>query len=119
MSTSNVRSLNLAIVGAPKVGKSTFIEIALDRPKPVTGPISIGKVSLEKILYRLQLVELSIDGVHFRGRRRLAWPAKLGQTHIPHIDGVVCLYDVTEEESIADIPEFLGKFHSYLTHPTG
>lgn len=96
-------------MGAPRVGKSTLIELALDRSKPVNSPLSVGKVLLEGSVYRLQLLEQSIEDVDFSGGRRLVWPTKLGHTPVPSIDGVVCLYDVTQEESIEDVPEFLGK----------
>ena len=108
IANSNVISLAVAVVGSDQTGKSTFIQLALGRSQPPSGPVSVGKMSLEGVVYRLHLVELLTDDIHFTGGLRLKLPVKIGDVNLPTIDGIICLYDVSQEESIADVPELLS-----------
>ena len=40
---------------------------------------------------------------------RVTWPKHLNSLPFPKVDGVFCLYDVTNKESVATVPQALGK----------
>ena len=90
------------------MGKTTFTNNALEQQKSTGTPLSSSKVSLGGSLYRIQLVELTFDDADFSSPR-VIWPKYLNNSPFPSIDGAFCLYDVTEEESIAQIPQALSK----------
>ena len=92
--------LDIVIVGAPRVGKSTFIDLALalgraPRARPPT--IAVRPVSFDGARYTLRL--------HECGTLTPNWLA--GR---PPIDGALVLYDVTNHLSIAAVPETLSKW---------
>ena len=60
--------------------------------------------------YRIQFIELSLDDVDFSSERRILWPSYVKGSPLPEIDGVFCLYDVSDKESVADIPTALSKY---------
>ena len=103
-----MNELTIAVVGSAETGKSTFIRLALERSKPLTTPVAVGKVTLGGQLHRLHLVEFNFDEVDFGGGQRLAFPTTARGIPISSVDGVVCLWDLTQEDSIGDVPEFLN-----------
>lgn len=113
----DIQQINLAVLGAKGVGKSTFIQHALDLRKATNGPVSSSKVALSGVTYRFQLLELEIDDVD-HSARYIKWPKYINGQLVPPIDGVFCLYDVTDQESIAEVPELLRKspFPFWLHH---
>jgi GTPase SAR1 family protein len=109
---SEIQEIYLAVIGAKGVGKSTFIQHALDLRKPTNGPVSSSKVALSGVTYRFQLLELDLDDIDYSARQ-IKWPKYINSQLVPAIDGVLCLYDITDQETIAEIPEVLRKspFH--------
>lgn len=105
-----MQEITLAVLGAAKTGKSTFVQCALDLKKPAVSAASIKKVSLEGATSVLRLVELSIDEVGMTINHEIDWPERLGDQAISRIDGALLLYDVTNQDSIAQVPSVLGKF---------
>ncbi|MCJ1433150.1 hypothetical protein MMC27_002509 [Xylographa pallens] len=101
--------LNFAVVGSEGSGKSTFIRCALDLKKPATSSVSSKKMSLEGDVFLIKLVEIPINTLEVVADR-ICWPEVLGQEVVPRIDGVLALYDVTERQSIRNIPKLLGEF---------
>ncbi|MCJ1418974.1 hypothetical protein MMC32_005325 [Xylographa parallela] len=106
ISTMAMPELNFAVVGCEGSGKSTFIRCALDLKKPATSPVSSKKMSLEGDVFLIKLVEIPINTVEVVAER-ICWPEFLGQEVVPRIDGVLALYDVTERQSIRNIPKLL------------
>lgn len=104
----DIQQINLAVLGAQGVGKSTFIQHALDIRKPTNGPVSSSKVALSGVTYRFQLLELDLNDIDHTARQ-IKWPKYINSQLVPPIDGVLCLYDITDQESIAEIPELLRK----------
>jgi ABC-type cobalamin/Fe3+-siderophores transport system ATPase subunit len=107
-----IQEIYLAVIGSKGVGKSTFIQHALDLRKPTNGPVSSSKVALSGVTYRFQLLELDLDDIDYSSRQ-IKWPKYINSQLVPPIDGVLCLYDITNQESIAKIPEVLREspFH--------
>lgn len=106
--------VNVAVLGAVGVGKSTFVQCALDLKQPASSPVSSKKVSLEGVLIRVKLLEVQLSGVKISDNQRIEWPQRLGEQNTPRIDGALVLYDVTEQRSIARIPEILGESHDLI-----
>ena len=106
--SDDIQQINLAVLGAQGVGKSTFIQHALDIRKPTNGPVSSSKVALSGVTYRVQLLELDLNDIDYTARQ-IKWPKYINSQLVPPIDGVLCLYDITDQESIAEIPELLRK----------
>jgi GTPase SAR1 family protein len=98
-------AINLLVLGSPSSGKSTFIRNALGRER--------SRMSTEVVVkdkyYRIRLIEASFDDVDFSSESTIEWPAEVNGAPLPDVDGVFCLYDVADKESVADIPAALSK----------
>jgi len=103
-----VSTLTFSVIGTRRVGKTTFIRTAIDLESPSSTPFSSNKVTLNGSVYRIQFVELALDDVDFSGHR-VTWPTYLNGSPVPPIDGCFCLYDVTSQISVADVPSTLSK----------
>jgi hypothetical protein len=55
------------------------------------------------------LLEISIDDVEIDDDDTVSWPDSVADRMMPHIDGVLTLYDVADRTSVEDVPETLGK----------
>lgn len=106
--SDEIQQIYIAVLGAKGVGKSTFIQHALDLRKPTNGPVSSSKVALAGVTYRFQLLELDLEDIDYSARQ-IKWPKYINSESVPPVDGVLCLYDITDQESIAEIPELLRK----------
>ena len=103
-----VNEVIIAVLGADAVGKSTFVQHALDLKKAVTAPISSKKVSLEGSISVVRLVEVDIGEVGIEDES-LAWPESVGHNPFPAIDGVLVMYNVLDPSSIAPLPPLLSE----------
>lgn len=100
--------INLVVLGNRSVGKTTFVRNALDLRNPSTAPISASKVSLGGVLYRVQLLELPLADAECTDGVSIAWPKYVNGVTFPRIDGAFCLYDVTDKQSLAGVPQILS-----------
>ena len=107
--TADVHEVILAVVGAPAVGKSTFVRCALDLKNAPTSPISSKKVCLEGKISVVKLLELGFEDLGIAADQSVRWPTKVGDYNTPIIDGVLALYDVKDQGSIACIPALLSE----------
>ena len=105
-----MQEVTLAVLGAAKAGKSTFVQCALDLKKPAISPTSTKKVSLEGVTSILRLVELPISEMVVTENQKIGWPEKVGDQAMPDIDGALLLYDVTNQDSMNQIPDILSEF---------
>lgn len=105
----DVQEVTLAVLGAPAVGKSTFVRCALDLKKASTSAISSKKVSLEGQISIVKLLELSFEDLEITADQNVRWPTKVGDYNTPIIDGVFALYDVMDQGSIVRIPTLLSE----------
>lgn len=99
--------LTFAVVGNTRVGKSTFIRNALDTRRPLTSQVATSKVLLGGSLYRLQLVEVPMGSVTL-SRNAILWSAIPELADYPDVEGILCLYDVSDKDSLDRIPQFLS-----------
>lgn len=92
------------MLGAPKCGKSAFIKTAIDQD----GPRTSTQVTVKEQSYHIHFIELSLDDADFSSERRIEWPPYVNGAPFPDIDGVFCLYSVSDKESVADVPTALS-----------
>lgn len=100
-------SINLLVLGSRRCGKTSFIRNALGRDR---SPSST-QVAIKDRIYKIQLIELLFDDVDFSSERRIEWPVHVDGVPFPDIDGVFCLYDVSDKESVADVPPALSRYN--------
>jgi GTPase SAR1 family protein len=103
----------LLVLGTRNAGKTTFIRSVTGKDRTRTWT----QVAIKEKHYRIQLVELLLEDVDFSSERRIEWPPYVNGVPLPEVDGVFCLYDVADKESVADVPAALSKSHhlKYLT----
>ncbi|KAK5940762.1 hypothetical protein PMZ80_007179 [Knufia obscura] len=99
--------LTFAVVGNTSVGKSVFIRNALDLRRPSASSIASSKVSLGGVLYRLQLIETPRESVSFV-HGKILWPSNPDSGATTNVDGVLCLYDVSDRASLEGLPQILA-----------
>lgn len=101
------------VLGSKGVGKGHFVRNVLDLRKPTGSPISSSKVSSAGIIYRIHLIELEIEDADLTGHR-VAWPKYLNGVVLPPINGAFVLYDVADQNSVANVPQMLC---TYIPQP--
>ncbi len=101
--------VSLAVLGAAGVGKSTFVQCALDLKQSANSPVSAKKMSLNGVVYLVRLLEVQLDAIDITADQHVRWPKTVGDQSIRRIDGALTLYDVMNEESIAHVPELISK----------
>ncbi|KAF3482900.1 uncharacterized protein GIQ15_02224 [Arthroderma uncinatum] len=99
--------VNLAVVGAQGVGKSTFVKCALDLKQTPLVRSSIKKMSMDGAIYVVRLLEIAIHKITLDDRGRIVWPKFLGEQALPPIDGVLCLFDSTDLRTVSQYPQVL------------
>ncbi|KAK2865263.1 hypothetical protein FQN49_003746, partial [Arthroderma sp. PD_2] len=99
--------VNLAVVGAQGVGKSTFVKCALDLKQTPLVRSSIKKMSMDGAIYVVRLLEIAIQKITLDDCGRIVWPKFLGEQALPPIDGVLCLFDSTDLRTVSQYPQVL------------
>jgi len=98
--------VNIALLGARGVGKSTFIQNSFDLRQLPSEVITSKKMSLDGVVYLVRLVEMRFHEVVL-DEAKIKWPKYLQDLEVPSIDGVLALCDVTDLESLTDTKELL------------
>lgn len=62
---------------------------------------------VENVPYAVTLFELDLEYFDVNPERQIQWPKQIGGTMMPPIDGVLLLYDVTNRDSIIELPQTL------------
>lgn len=101
------------MVGNAGVGKSTFVQNALGLPFPLPSEAAERMIPLEGGTYLVRLLELSIDDVDLDEDGTFTWPDTIGDKSMPRVDGAITLWDVTDKDSLEDIPEMLSKSRDF------
>lgn len=105
-----MQDINIAILGARGTGKSLFIRRTLSIPSPVTTAICTRKMSIDGGYYIVRFLEMSFNDVVIGERDNIKWPETIDDLATPRIDGAITIYDVTNQESLAPIPEMLSGY---------
>ncbi|RKF78144.1 putative ras guanyl-nucleotide exchange factor [Golovinomyces cichoracearum] len=101
--------INIAVIGAAGVGKSTLIQGALGLNAPQDFLVSTLEISMEEIIYTVSLFEMDLQNIDIDSQRKLNWSTSLNGQDFSRIDGVLLLYDVTNRESISRFPATLSE----------
>ena len=109
-----IPQVTLAVLGAQGVGKSTFVQNSFDLRSPAASAFTVKKMSLDDVVYLVRLVEISLDDIVLTECDPIKWPKSLKGVEVPPVDGVLALYDVTNQQSITGIPDLLRWFPSPL-----
>jgi hypothetical protein len=109
MSKTSIPQVNLAVLGARGVGKSTFIKCALDLKQFPTSRSLTKKMSLDGVIYLVRLVEIALNWIAIDDSGRLVWPRYFGEQDMPGIDGVLALFDSTDPSSVTQFPRVFSK----------
>jgi hypothetical protein len=104
-----MEEINIAVLGASAVGKSTFIQRAFNLRIIPTSHFTVRKMSIDGNVYLVRLIELAYDDLNFDDHKRICWPDTIDGTPVPIIDGAFTLYDVMNKESLVQVPETLSK----------
>ena len=91
------------------MGKSTFIRRALDLRDNAPRQKFSKKMSLDGVVYVIRLLEVSLDEIKIHVPGGITWPRAVDGQNLPQIDGVMVLYDVTQEQSVLEVPDVLCK----------
>lgn len=98
-------TINVAIIGADGVGKSAFIQRALRLPRTPGASLTSLRQDVDGIPHDVTLVELDLEVIDVDSSQPIQWPKQVDGHMVPRMDGALILYDVTNKESIRDLPQ--------------
>lgn len=104
--------INIAVVGASSVGKSTFVQRALELPALPLLQATERKVLVGDSVYLVRLFEVPLDEVDVDDdddHDTITWPDTIEGKMMPHVDGAVALYDIQDKSSVEELPETLSE----------
>jgi len=103
--------INIAIIGANGVGKSSFVQRVLRSPLPPNHNITPFRLDLDGVGRIITLVELDLEGFEVDPGQPIQWPKQIGGSMLPRMDGALILYDVTNKESVRDLNSTLCRYY--------
>jgi hypothetical protein len=66
---------------------------------------------VDGVVRHVTLVELDLEGFEVDSSQPISWPKQIGGQLVPRMDGALILYDVTNKETVRDLPPTLGEYH--------
>ncbi|KAF2172529.1 hypothetical protein M409DRAFT_63188 [Zasmidium cellare ATCC 36951] len=99
--------INIAVIGAEGVGKSTFLQNALELPSLPPSQVAERKIPIDGSLYLVRLLELPIEDLDIDDDETINWPDTIEDKMMPRVDGALALYDVKDKASVDELPEML------------
>lgn len=109
--------INIAVIGAEGVGKSTFLRNALELPTLPPSQAAERKIPIDGSLYLVRLLELPIEDVYIDDDETINWPDTIEDKMMPRVDGALALYDVKDKASVDELPEMLSESPSPIHIP--
>ena len=110
-----LQEINIEVVGAEGVGKSTFVQKAFDLDPCHSSLAAERTIPIDGSAYLVRLLEIPIDDVYVDDDDTVGWPYTIEDKMMPRIDGAIAMYDVQDKGSFDDVPEVLSEFHRVLT----
>ena len=104
----DILEVSFAVLGAVGAGKSSFVQRALDLKRPATLQ-SWKKMSFEGDIFLVNLVEVQIKDIGITSHEQIQWPPYMMTKGIHSVDGILVIYDVTDETSILRLPETISE----------
>ncbi|KAH6850880.1 ras guanine nucleotide exchange factor domain-containing protein [Chaetomium sp. MPI-CAGE-AT-0009] len=105
---SDMEPINIAVIGAVGVGKSTFIQHLRRAPRPSASNITAVRHELDGSSYLVTLVELDLEGIELDPNQPVHWPKQIGGHSVPRMDGALILYDAVNEGSMREVPPIMA-----------
>lgn len=102
-----MENINIAVIGAIGVGKSSFVQRILRSPRPPNHNVTAFRQEIDGALHIVTLVELDLEVFEVNPNQPIQWPKQVGGHMEPRMDGALMLYDVTNRESIRDLKSTL------------
>lgn len=102
--------INIGVIGDNGVGKTRFIDRAFDLRSRAAGRTATRKMSIDGTVYTVRLLEIPFEELDIEHDDRICWPEKIDDSPAPRIDGALMLYDVMNQESLAQVPGMLSQF---------
>lgn len=102
-----LNDVSIAVIGCAGVGKSTFMQRALDLKSFPRSRITSKKVSLEGSISVVRLIELDVTELSVIDNA-LRWPKIVGGYSVLRIDGLLLLYDILDHGTFDALPPILG-----------
>jgi len=102
--------INIAIIGADGVGKSSFVQGALRLPRPPSLNVTVLRQDIDGIPYLVTLVELDLELFDVDPDLPIQWPKQINGHMVPRMDAAAILYDVMNKETIRDTSPTVGEF---------
>jgi GTPase SAR1 family protein len=106
--TPTMLDINIVVIGAPATGKSCFIRKALGLPENTPPTLCHRKWTIEGTPYVVRFFELRFDDIHVSERGSIEWPKTIQDMVVARVDGAITMYDVTNQDSLAKVPEMLS-----------
>lgn len=112
-----MESYNIAIIGADDVGKSSFVQRALDLAcPPATNPSSV-RMAVDNVTHMVTLFELELEHFELDPCQPIQWPKQVNGHIVPRLDAALVLYDVMSRNSIRELPQMVGMCRSLRHKP--
>lgn len=105
--------VNIAVIGAQGVGKSTFVQKALGLPARPRSHSAECTIPIDGSTYLVRLLELPLGDINIDDDETINWPESVENKMLPRVDGALALYDVKDKTSVEDLPEMLSECCSY------
>lgn len=112
-----MESYNVAIIGADAVGKSTFVQRALNLARPPIANSSRVRMVVDQVPHLVTLLELDLEHFELNPSQPIQWPKQINGHIVPRVDAALVLYDVMSRESIRELPQMVGTCSPCHKHP--
>ncbi|KAG6010282.1 hypothetical protein E4U21_007331 [Claviceps maximensis] len=103
-----MESYNIAIIGVDGVGKSSFVQRALNLAHPPTTYSSSVRMTVDNVTHVVTLLELDLEHFELNPSQPIQWPKQINGQIVPRVDAAMVLYDVTSRESIRELPRVVA-----------
>ncbi|KAL2753713.1 hypothetical protein ACRALDRAFT_2044057 [Sodiomyces alcalophilus JCM 7366] len=100
-----METLNIALIGATGVGKSSFIQRVLGLPRPPITNASSVRLTVDNATFGVTLLELDLEYFDMNPSHPIQWPKQINGHIVPRVDGAMILYDVTKVETMKELPQ--------------
>ncbi|KAG6042242.1 hypothetical protein E4U41_002585 [Claviceps citrina] len=105
-------SYNIAIIGAHGVGKSAFIQHALDLAQTPATKSSSVRMAVDNVTHTVTLLELGLEHFELNQSQPIQWPKEIDGHVIPRVDAALILYDVVSQDSIRGLPQMVASLNN-------
>ncbi|KAF4984626.1 hypothetical protein FZEAL_202 [Fusarium zealandicum] len=107
-SSSAMEGYNIAVIGSTGVGKSSFVQRVLGLSRPPISNASSVRMLVDATYHVITLLELDLEYFELNPTQPIQWPKQINGHIVPRVDAALILYDVTNHESVRELPQTLA-----------